>query len=69
MCLYVVVVVNVFYGIVGGGFFLFLFLALNLKFSRMRSVGEGCSLYFGGMGVEMCSLDAAFVIVTVRNRP
>ena len=32
----------------------------------MRS--EGLSFYFGGLGVEMCSLDAAFVSATVCNR-
>ena len=35
-------------------------------FSRMHS--EGFSFYFGGLGVELCSLDAAFASATVRNR-
>ena len=35
-------------------------------FSRMRS--EGFSFYFVGLGVETCSLDAAFVSATVVNR-
>ena len=30
--------------------------------------GEGFSFYFGGLGVEMCSLDTAFVSATVGNR-
>jgi hypothetical protein len=29
---------------------------------------EGFSFYFGGLGVEMCSLDTAFVSATVGNR-
>jgi len=37
-----------------------------LFFPRIRS--EGCSFYFGGLGVETCSLDAAFVSSTVRDR-
>ena len=36
------------------------------SFSRIRS--EGFSFYFGGLGVETRSLDAAFVFATVRNR-
>ena len=36
-------------------------------FSRMRS--EGFSFYFGGLGVEACSLEAALPSATVRNRP
>ena len=34
-------------------------------FAGMRR--EGFSFYFGGMGVETCSLDAAFVSATMRN--
>ena len=38
-------------------------------FSRMHS--EGFSFYFGGLGVELCSLDAAFasakLFATVRG--
>ena len=33
-------------------------------FPRMRS--EGFSCYFGGLGVEMCSLDAAMPSTTIR---
>ena len=33
----------------------------------MRS--EGFSFYFGGLGVEMCSLDASLVSAAVCNRP
>ena len=33
----------------------------------MRS--EGFLFYFGGLGVETCSLDAAFVSATVCNCP
>ena len=36
------------------------------SFSRMRS--EGFSTYFGGLGVETCSLDAASATATVGNR-
>ena len=67
MCMYVVVVINVFYGVIVREIFFFFFLALNLKLSRMRSVGEGFSFYFGGLRVETCSLDATSVIVTVCN--
>ena len=37
-------------------------------FFRMRSEVK-LSLYFGGLGVERCSFDAAFMFATVRNRP
>ena len=39
---------------------------LNPKLFFPRS--EGFSFYFWGLGVETCSLDAAFVSATVRNR-
>jgi hypothetical protein len=39
---------------------------IEVVFSRMHS--EGFSFYFGGLGVELCSLDAAFASATVRNR-
>ena len=32
----------------------------------MRS--EGFSLYFGGLGVEACSLDAAFAFASIRGK-
>ena len=32
-------------------------------------VGKGFSFYFGGLGVETCSLGAAFMSATVRNHP
>ena len=35
-------------------------------YSRMRS--EGFSFYFGGLGVQTCSLDAASATATVGNR-
>jgi hypothetical protein len=36
-----------------------------IYFSRMRS--KGFSFYFGGLGVETCSLDVAFVFATLRS--
>ena len=40
-------------------------LPFPLLFSRMRS--KRFPFYFGGLGVETRSLDAAFVSATVRN--
>ena len=40
---------------------------LFLPFSRMRSKGSRFTL--GVWGLRVCSLDVAFVVATVRNRP
>ena len=49
----------------GRGGFLFIF--FFLVFSRMRSKGSLFTL--GVWGLRVCSLDVAFVVATVRNRP
>ena len=49
----------------GRGRFLFNF--FFLVFSRMRSKGSLFTL--GVWGLRVCSLDVAFVVATVRNRP
>ena len=41
--------------------------ALDADFSRMRSKGSRFTL--GVWGLRVCSLDVAFVVATVRNRP
>ena len=38
-----------------------------VSFSRMRSKGSRFTL--GVWGLRVCSLDVAFVVATVRNRP
>ena len=38
-----------------------------MYFSRMRSKGSRFTL--GVWGLRVCSLDVAFVVATVRNRP
>ena len=48
-------------------YFLFFKIYYCLFFSRMRSKGSRFTL--GVWGLRLCSLDVAFVVATVRNRP
>ena len=49
------------------GWDVFLYGFGRLSFSRMRSKGSRFTL--GVWGLRVCSLDVAFVVATVRNRP